>query len=246
MEENKIPEEEIAPTETARPQEQKERCLSRAFVGYWHYGVILTYLAVALSVVGICFSASGKAGYAVVCLLLAGLCDTFDGVVARTRKNRSDGDKSYGIQIDSLCDLVSFGVAPVMIGYAMGMRRWYYIAVFVAYVLSAVIRLAYFNVTEIVRTAGQSGRREAFEGIPVTQVSMSLPVFYLVATMFKRPLFGYLVMLIPYCLGAVLMIARIKVAKPRLKKIIVILILMIALIVGLFLLRWHVFNIHRL
>lgn len=246
MEENKISEAEKAPAENACPQGQKERCLSRAVVGYWHYGVILTYMALALSVTGICFSASGKAGAAVVCLLLAGLCDTFDGVVARTRKNRSDGDKSYGIQIDSLCDLVSFGVLPVMIGYAMGMQRWYFIVVFVLYVLSAVIRLAYFNVTEITRTAGHNGRRKAFEGIPVTQVSVSLPVFYLVATMFKRPLFRYLIMLIPYCLGAVLMIARIRVPKPRLKKIIVIVILMLGVIVGLFLIRWHVFNIHRL
>ena len=91
------------------------------FVGFWHYGVILTYLSLASAVVGICFSVGGaKEPYpwvGVVCLLISGLCDAFDGIVARTRKNRTREDCMFGERIDSLADLVAFGVAPAMIGY---------------------------------------------------------------------------------------------------------------------------------
>lgn len=239
---------EYSEREQARPQESGERGLSRAVVGYWHYGIILTYAALVLAVVGICFSAAHKPGIAVLCLLLSGLCDTFDGLVASTRKNRSTGDKLFGVQIDSLCDLVSFGVAPVMIGFAMGMRKWYFIALFAAYVLSALVRLAYFNVLELTRSqAAEEGKREkSFVGVPVTQVSMSLPVFYLVATMFKRSFFGYLVMTLLYVLGAVLMIVRIRVPKPRLKKTVALILTVFAVMVGLFLVRWYVFDIRKL
>ncbi len=234
-------------TEQAQPAEQKERCLSRAVVGYWHYGVILTYMALLFAVTGILFSARGKAGVAVVCLLLSGLCDAFDGVVARTRKNRSSGDKSFGIQIDSLADLVSFGVAPVLIGFAMGMNEWYYVVLFCAYVLSALVRLAYYNVTEEQRTQSDPmSRRKSFEGLPVTVVSLSLPVFYLIATMFRNVSVGHLIMLSPFVLGTVLMVVRVPVPKLRPKHNGILIALMAVLIISLFLIRWFVVGVHRL
>ena len=89
--------------------------------------------------------------------MFSGLCDAFDGKVARTKKNRSDVEKNFGIQIDSLTDVVAFGVLPACIGYAMlrkfpFMERFPLISVFFAimliYMLAAMIRLAYFNVME--------------------------------------------------------------------------------------------------
>ena len=98
------------------------RITNKRLVGFWHYGVILTYIALVLGVVSISFSAMGNPGIATVLLMAAGLCDAFDGLVAKSRKNRSQADRSFGIQIDSLSDVINFGVAPVMIGLSLGLK----------------------------------------------------------------------------------------------------------------------------
>jgi hypothetical protein len=49
----------------------------------------------------------------------------FDGKVARTKKDRTEQEKSFGIQIDSLSDLVSFGVLPAVIGFAMVSQNYH-------------------------------------------------------------------------------------------------------------------------
>lgn len=90
-------------------------------LGFYNYGVILTYLSLASSVLGILATLNGPhITLAIVCLMVSGFLDAFDGTVARTRKNATDQEKSFGIQIDSLCDMVCFGVLPVCIGGACG------------------------------------------------------------------------------------------------------------------------------
>lgn len=151
-------------------------------IGFYNYTVILTYISLMSSVLGI-FLASGVGGmnahpeYAMICLMFSGLCDMFDGKIARTRK-RTDEEKCFGIQIDSLCDLVCFGVLPVVIGYSIGMNSWIDIPVLILFPLCAVIRLAYFNVMEEARQKKTTERRKVYEGLPVTSVSLILPLLY--------------------------------------------------------------------
>ena len=90
-------------------------------LGFYDYTVVLTYCSVISAVIGIYVSLSG-AGHpyiGVMLLLLCGLFDTFDGRVARSKKNRTEKEKAFGVQIDSLSDLVAFGVLPVCIGVAL-------------------------------------------------------------------------------------------------------------------------------
>ena len=75
-------------------------------IGFYDYTVIATYLATVLGVGGIFLAADGLHLPAVFCLLLAGLLDTFDGRIARTKKDRSEQQKHFGIQSDSLNDLI--------------------------------------------------------------------------------------------------------------------------------------------
>ena len=84
-------------------------------LGVYDYTVILTYVSLMVSIGGMMLSVNGQIKYAVVCLAISGLCDMFDGKIARTKKNRTDDEKNFGIQIDSLCDVVCFGIFPVMI-----------------------------------------------------------------------------------------------------------------------------------
>jgi len=235
----------VSETESA-PQAEQTKTISRnPFIGFWHYGVVLTYIAAILAIVGICFSAMHKTGIAIILLMASGLCDLFDGTVARTRKDRTDDDKMYGIQIDSLSDLLAFGVAPIMIGVSMGIIEWYFIIVYCVYVLCALIRLGFFNVREILHS-DEGSRPKAFMGVPVTQITTVLPIFYLVATMFSQMLVTKLIMTFMFLLYAALMISKVRIPKPRLYKLIIMNILFFTTITALFLIRWYVCGVHTL
>ena len=76
-------------------------------IGFYDYTVILTYLGFASGVFGIlCAIKDPKHLFpAIFCLMFSGLCDMFDGKVARTKKKRTTEEKHFGIQLDSLSDL---------------------------------------------------------------------------------------------------------------------------------------------
>ena len=188
-------------------------------VGYYHYGVILTYLSVAAAIVGICFSVGGNKDnmpwVGIICLIVSGICDAFDGLVASTRKNRTREDKMFGGRIDSLSDLLAFGVAPAMIGFGMGINNWFYIPAYAFFVLCALIRLAYFDVTEIIRSEDPNcGKRDHYIGMPVTSVAFGLPVIYLIATIFSpNSIPCDAIMICGYIAMGILMISRFKTKK---------------------------------
>ena len=150
------------------------------FIGFYDYTVVLTYLSLISGVLGMRFASIGKIGAAIGCLLLSGFCDLFDGVVARTKKNRTRDEKNFGIQIDSLCDAVCFGVFPAVILYFSGVDTLFGIAILVFYVLCAIIRLAFFNVLEAKRQETEGGCTKNYRGLPVTTASMIFPLFYAV------------------------------------------------------------------
>lgn len=81
-------------------------------IGVYDYTVIATYLSLLLGLGGLYSAAQNEPLDAMLCLMLAGLLDAFDGRIARTKKDRTEQEKRFGIQIDSLNDLVCFGVLP--------------------------------------------------------------------------------------------------------------------------------------
>ena len=146
-------------------------------VGFYNYTVWLTYAGAAAAVCGIFFSAGGHPFWGVICLLFAGATDMFDGKIATTMK-RKEAEKNFGIQIDSLCDLISFGVLPVAIGYGLGLSGGFFFVSAVLYIICAIIRLAYFNVDEIMRQKNENGSRKTYYGLPVTAAAMLFPLIY--------------------------------------------------------------------
>ena len=190
-------------------------------IGFYNYTVILTYLGLLSSVTGI-FLACGVGNlpaspkYAIVCLMISGLCDMFDGKVARTCKKRTEQEKQFGIQIDSLCDLVCFGILPSVIGYSVGMKNWLDIPVLIFFPLCAVIRLAYFNVTEEMRQKKTSEVRKVYEGLPVTSVALILPLLFSfrndIGTEIFPPVYGIVLSVI-----AIAFITRFRIKKPGMK-----------------------------
>ena len=144
-------------------------------LGIYNYTVILTYIGFLSGFAGILCAFGGHLTAAVLCLVGAGVCDVFDGKVASTKKDRSRSEKRFGIQIDSLSDLVCFGVLPAVIVYSLG-GAWVRALACGAYVLCALIRLAWFNVDEEARQDFDTGRRKVYLGLPVTSAAAIFPL----------------------------------------------------------------------
>ncbi len=148
-------------------------------LGFWNYTVWATYASLASGVLGIFFACSGHPLSAVFCLAVSGFCDAFDGRIARTRTTSTEQEKRFGIQLDSLCDLICFGVLPTTIGYAAGLQKWYFVPVFLLFILGALIRLAYFNVMAEEYMAHPGKKSTGYLGLPVTATALILPAVYL-------------------------------------------------------------------
>lgn len=99
---------------------------------------------------------------AAILVFAALICDVFDGRVARWRKKSS----AMGRELDSLADIISFGVAPATIGYACGMNGLYDRIVLAFFVACGVSRLARYNVTADALAAG-GDKVKYFEGTPI-------------------------------------------------------------------------------
>ena len=147
-------------------------------IGFYDYTVILTYMSLASAVSGMACAFSGHPIWATLCLLFCGLCDMFDGKVARTKKNRTDDEKAFGVQLDSLCDVICFGIFPAIICYLLGVRGVLGVILVMFYCLCAVIRLAFFNVLEAKRQANEGGATKVYRGLPVTSIAFILPLAF--------------------------------------------------------------------
>ena len=157
-------------------------------LGFYNYTVILTYAGMLISFVGAAMVLNGNIHAALVCLMLSGLCDMFDGKVASTKKDRTDKEKRFGIQIDSLSDLISFGVLPALLIYQIADKSIVGLVTSACYVLSALIRLSYFNVDEEERQNQTAERRTVYLGLPVTTVALIIPIVIVIADMLAWPM----------------------------------------------------------
>ena len=147
-------------------------------IGYYNYTVWLTFVGMLSSVVGMGFAVQGKIIAAVICLMFSGFCDMFDGIVARTKKDRTDEEKRFGIQLDSLSDIVCFGVLPFVIGVCSGAREWWQIAIMALFALAGIIRRAYYNVTEEIRQQHTDEKRKHYLGVPITSSALTVPLLF--------------------------------------------------------------------
>lgn len=152
--------------------------MNKNLLGYYDYTVVLTYAGMISSVIGIFCAMRGDFPAAMACLMISGICDAFDGTVART-KERTESEKRFGIQIDSLCDLISFGVLPGIIVYCLLESSLLGAVVSSMYILFALIRLAYFNVLEEERQDQTTEKRTMYLGLPVTTIALLLPLVYI-------------------------------------------------------------------
>ena len=147
------------------------------FIGKYNKSIILTYLGVAFGIVGMNFALQNNIRYCMICLVLAGVCDLFDGKVARMCK-RTEDEKLFGIEIDALADMVNFVTFPCIIGYSLGLNAWYNILGYILLVLAGITRLGFFNIS--VFTTNISEPVNSYKGLPVTSTSIIVPFLWVV------------------------------------------------------------------
>ena len=121
----------------------------------------ITLIGVCIGLTSIKFALDGKFSLAVVAILFAGLMDALDGRIARLIK----GTSKMGKELDSLGDLISFGVAPAFIMYFWNLQYLDKLGWFVClmYVVCVALRLARFNVNS---EEEPSWKDNFFEGVP--------------------------------------------------------------------------------
>ena len=204
-------------------------------IGYYNYTVILTYLSLISALFGTHLAFRGEPVGALICLLLCGAFDSFDGMVARTKKGRTEEEKKFGIQIDSLVDMFSCGIFPAIIGYTMGLNGWLWFAIFALYAICAVSRLGYFNVAEEMRQKETTEKRKYYQGLPVTSSSLIFPAVYLLKAAVglgtMQGIYGIMMLVV-----ALAFVIDFKVIKPGLKGILAMGVVGVFIFIGLILL----------
>ena len=195
------------------------------FIGFYDYTVILTYLSLISSVFGITQAIHGDYKMAILCLGLSGVCDAFDGRVARSKKNRTEDEKNFGIQLDSLCDVICFGVFPALICYLMGVRGVLGLSIVFFYCTCAVIRLAFFNVLEAKRRKEEGGCNKTYRGLPVTSIAFILPMAFCLQFLVSEMAFLVLLHVLLLAVGF-LFILDFPLPKPGLKEILILVAVM--------------------
>jgi CDP-diacylglycerol--serine O-phosphatidyltransferase len=116
--------------------------------------------------------------------LVALACDAADGYIARLVKGRQS---PIGADLDSLADIVSFGVAPAVLAYTLGLRGLWDVVCLTWFVCCGISRLARFNVTSASLTNAATGKVRYFEGTPIPT---SVILVLLLAALYRLDLVG--------------------------------------------------------
>ena len=159
--------------------------MKKPFIGVYNPSIILTYVGAfaAISGMGLLLSEYEHVGCAhalkwpMILLVIAGVCDLFDGRIARMCK-RTDLEKQFGIQLDSLADTVSFVAYPACMLLFVTRADALGIAIACFYTFAGIMRLGWFNVTT-------ETNRGIYYGLPVTFAAALFPILHVIWSLFS-------------------------------------------------------------
>lgn len=179
------------------------------FIGKWNKSVILTYIGLGFAILGMYLAIiQNNILLSLMCLMISGVCDMFDGKIARLCK-RNDEEIAFGIELDSLVDVVCFVILPIIIYLSMGFTAWYNIVTYILLAVCGIARLGYFNVC----TATKDGKAiKYYEGLPVTVAAITFPLGYLLNYVMSDVVF-YIFFSLLITIEAILNITKIKIKK---------------------------------
>jgi CDP-diacylglycerol--serine O-phosphatidyltransferase len=150
--------------------------MNKKIIGFYDYTVILTYAGFVSSILGIFYAIKNNFYATVICMGISLICDTLDGKVARHKANRTEKESLFGVQIDSLCDIVSFGILPAVLFFKLGVNGTLDFVLIALYCLCSVIRLGFFNVLAM----DKDHEKDIYHGLPVVTLSIFVPLVLIV------------------------------------------------------------------
>lgn len=142
----------------------------RKIIGYYRKCDILTMCGTFLAFIGIILAINDHFTFSAFCLFLCCVCDGFDGKLARMKRYKKE-QKVYGAQLDSLSDVICFGVFPAILTSLICNNIYVYI-ISAIYMLCGLVRLAYFNTLDIM----PKSKKNVFIGVPITTVAIIYPI----------------------------------------------------------------------
>ena len=192
-----------------------------------YLGVIFATISMYFAFTKIAFSEIGYLRFSLIFLMLAGICDMFDGKVARACK-RTEEEKEFGVQLDSLADTVNFVVLPIIIMLSLGLTTILDLVIYAFFIICGISRLGYFNIN-----ADLDGPVSSYKGLPVTSTAIIYPVLGILHGIIPEDIFCIMYIFVTLLVGF-LFIANIKI--PKLKGIAYIIIPILAIILTVLLL----------
>ncbi len=196
-------------------------------IGLYKLWSMFSYIGLFFGVISIYFARIQNFKLALLSLMFSSLIDIFDGTIARKFK-RTEKEKQFGIEIDSILDTINFGAIPVFIFLNMGFNSIYdYIIVFF-YLFVITMRLAFFN-TDLVNLKGDNKKYEIYYGFPVTTIPMFMILGYIICLITKVSV----IMPITMIISSILFISKIKIKRYKNKWFNIILIIIGLSLVGL-------------
>lgn len=167
---------------------------------------ICSLLGLLSAVIGIYFAIEGNFPVAIIGVLWAVLFDWFDGVIARRMKGRTEEQGALGAQLDSMIDIVSFGVLPAIFLLSYGdFDPWFIPGAFII-IASGTIRLSYFNVYGLIDN-------NTYLGLSIDSNGLILPLIFLFESFFSHTNFS----IILYAL--ILVLSAMNISSIRIKKL---------------------------
>ncbi|MBQ8895513.1 MAG: CDP-alcohol phosphatidyltransferase family protein [Clostridia bacterium] len=202
------------------------------FIGYYSLANTLTLFGLISAITSCFLAANGNFKFAIYMLFVACLCDCFDGKLARSKPNRTPAEKFYGVQLDSLCDVISFGVTPCYIAFSFGFDGWLDVVIYCLFIACGATRLAYFNTLS---NEHPGKMMKSFRGVPIPMSTMIITVLFLLTTFIDPQVTVWLFRIGLLGLG-IAFVLNIKIKKPTMKngaillgaQIIILIILLIA------------------
>lgn len=148
---------------------------------------IVTLFNLSLGIFAILLILNNHSHMSLLMIFLACLFDRFDGGIARKLNIVSD----FGKELDSLCDLVSFGIAPALLLYQSILFHYSVLGIFatVVYILCGAIRLARYNITEF---------DGCFTGLPITVAGCLMTLSFLLIHHIPSVIFVLFTLLMAY------------------------------------------------
>ncbi len=156
---------------------------------------ICSLLGLLSAVLGIYFAIKGNFPAAIIGVLWAVLFDWYDGIIARKLKGRTEAQGLFGGQLDSMIDIVSFGVFPAILLLSYGNYSIWFIPGAFVIIATSAIRLGYFNIYGLVNS-------KTYRGLALDNNVLILAFIFLFESFFEHSTFAFIIYFVLMILSA--------------------------------------------